>query len=683
MALRNLRSDLASGDLATPAAADLTFGQGTAFDRPNGEFSNEPFIKRGLDFGLDTINNITDGFIRGGAVYSTERRLLDAERIGRFLITPKGLTFIAKQIGLQGSNPQVGAPSITGFFSTPANHRTYNAGVNTLAQIAGQGTGLHVNRQGLTPLANEGYADEKRFEDNYERNNNNNRLLYLYDEHISADPKPEGTKKESRFSRSLIGRGITNLVSKFKRDGDPLYSYSGGPGSTYGIGRTTIRKQTKTPQVTYLDNPKDGSYEIQKFKTDGSEEIPLFILDKNLVRSINDFKFRTDNDLKDLDKRDINKNYQESQHLLKGKDNPNKSFKEGYTYKRINPRIENYLVALGRKRAFNYNRPTKENGTRTFHREENFYLGNPGGDPTLLNSNSTVDLINALDVFKGPLLKEGKDITESDIKDLIRFRIEAVNPNNPLETDIMVFRAFLDSLTDDYNGNYNEFNYNGRAESFYTYNSFNRSIGFSFKIAAQSAREMKPLYRKLNYLLSNTAPEYDTTSGRIKTPFMRVTIGDYLKRLPGVITNVGISWDKEYSWEITLDTDDLLTSELLVLPHVLNVSVTYQPIHDFLPQKDISSPFIIPRADDSMGDKQKTWNTDPIATDPISKRNTQTVVTEENSGTNFVPITGAPSLGLTPLPVNNNIPLEVPSIITPFDNIGAEDLTNIIPEGSS
>ena len=174
MALRNLRSDLASGDLATPAAADLTFGQGTAFDRPNGEFSNEPFIKRGLDFGLDTINNITDGFIRGGAVYSTERRLLDAERIGRFLITPKGLTFIAKQIGLQGSNPQVAAPSITGFFSTPANHRTYNAGVNTLAQIAGQGTGLHVNRQGLTPLANEGYADEKRFEDNYERNNNNN-----------------------------------------------------------------------------------------------------------------------------------------------------------------------------------------------------------------------------------------------------------------------------------------------------------------------------------------------------------------------------------------------------------------------------------------------------------------------------------------------------------------------------
>ena len=654
MALRNLRSDLASGDLATSIAANLTFGQGTAFDRPNGEFSAEPFIKRGLDFGLDTINNITDGFIRGGAVYSTERRFLDAERIGRFLITPKGLTFIAKQIGLQGSNPQVGAPSITGFFSTPANHRTYNAGVNTLAQIVGQGTGLHVNRQGLTPLANEGYADEKRFEDNYERNNNNNRLLYLYDEHISADPKPEGTKKESRFSRSLIGRGITNLVSKFKRDGDSLYSYSGGPGSTYGIGRTTIRKQTKTPQVTYLDNPKDGSYEIQKFKTDGSEEIPLFILDKNLVRSINNFKFRTDNDLKDLNKRDVNKNYELSQNSLKGKDNPNKSFQEGYTYKRINPRIENYLVALGRKRAFNYNRPTKENGTRTFHREENFYLGNPGGDPTLLNSNSTVDLINALDVFKGPLLKKGKDITESHMKDLIRFRIEAVNPNNPLETDIMVFRAFLDSLTDDYNGNYNEFNYNGRAESFYTYNSFNRSIGFSFKIAAQSAREMKPLYRKLNYLLSNTAPEYDTTSGRIKTPFMRVTIGDYLKRLPGVITNVGISWDKEYPWEITLDIDDLLTSELLVLPHVLNVSVTYQPIHDFLPQKDISSPFIIPRAEDSMGDKQKTWNTDPIATDPISKRNTQTVTTEQNTSVISSPL--------------------LDSSIEPSNDIGIEDL---------
>ena len=84
MALRNLRSNLAVGDLATPEAAGLTFGKGTAYDRANQEFSREPFIKEGLDFKLSdsTINSVTEGFIRGGAVYSTERRIEDGRRIG-------------------------------------------------------------------------------------------------------------------------------------------------------------------------------------------------------------------------------------------------------------------------------------------------------------------------------------------------------------------------------------------------------------------------------------------------------------------------------------------------------------------------------------------------------------------------------------------------------------------------
>ena len=92
MALRDLRSNLAKGELATLAAADLTFGKGTAYDRPNQRFSNEPFIKEGLDFTLSdsVINSVTDGFQRGGIVYSTERRIEDSRRIGRFLITSKG-----------------------------------------------------------------------------------------------------------------------------------------------------------------------------------------------------------------------------------------------------------------------------------------------------------------------------------------------------------------------------------------------------------------------------------------------------------------------------------------------------------------------------------------------------------------------------------------------------------------
>ena len=53
-----------------------------------------------------------------------------------------------------------------------------------------------------------------------------------------------------------------------------------------------------------------------------------------------------------------------------------------------------------------------------------------------------------------------------------------------------------------------------------------------------------------------------------------------------------------------------------------------------------------------MGDKQKTWNTDPIATDPISKRNTQTVTTEQNTS-----VISSPLLDSSTEP-NNNIGIE-------------------------
>ena len=149
MALRNLRSDLAAGDLATPEAAGLTFGQGTAYDRPNQTFSTEPFIKEGLDFLLSdsAINSVTDGFIRGGAVYSTERRIEDGQRIGNFLISGRGIGFLAKQVGLQKSNPKISEPVSN---RSDANQRTYNPlGINTLTQVGLQGTGTHLKREGF------------------------------------------------------------------------------------------------------------------------------------------------------------------------------------------------------------------------------------------------------------------------------------------------------------------------------------------------------------------------------------------------------------------------------------------------------------------------------------------------------------------------------------------------------
>jgi len=177
----------------------------------------------------------------------------------------------------------------------------------------------------------------------------------------------------------------------------------------------------------------------------------------------------------------------------------------------------------------------------------------------------------------------------------------------PTEADVMVFRAFLDSFNDNFNASYNEFNYNGRGETFYTYNNFKRSIDFSFKIAAQSKEEIEPLYTKLNYLVSNTAPEYKGT--RMRGNFVKVTIGSLLDRTPGIINSVGLKWQKDYPWEINIDGPEQgRDKEMQVLPHVLDVSVQFTPVHNFIPKKSVTdSPFIFKHARNGAMREEEKW----------------------------------------------------------------------------
>ena len=247
-------------------------------------------------------------------------------------------------------------------------------------------------------------------------------------------------------------------------------------------------------------------------------------------------------------------------------------------------------------------------GTNVKRREDRFNMGDPGqrfasfksGEIDITSYSAaynTLDKINALDILK---TGEGSDISLNDpaLKDMIRFKIEAVNSDNPLQSETMVFRAFLDDWSDQYDAGWNSFKYNGRGEEFYTYDSFKRKVGFSFKIAAQSRSEMMPLYRKLNYLVSQTAPDYKNL--RMRGNFVKISIGDLMDRTPGIINSVGLKWQKDYPWEIANDEKD---TDMLVLPHVLDVNVSFTPIHSFLPQKGVRdvdgnlkslSPFILP-----------------------------------------------------------------------------------------
>ena len=406
MALKDLQSDL----------TNLKFGKDRAYDQPGMGFSDEPFIESPIQGGFAdvgiTFNSLTEGFIRGGAVTHAERLATDGERISKFYLSPRGAGFLAKQVGLQASNPQIREGNL--FNSPSSNQRTYNLGINTLAQVVASGTGLHIKREGLLPTSFDGYIDDLELTKDSNSTTGikeGNRLLSLFADHIeeATSMKPDNngdngdSDNESFLSRTLgrVESFTDNLSELFGGNTNTeLFSYQGGAGSTYGIGQTTLYRYNNST----VDN---GGKNIGKIPRDiGGKE---------------DGKSKT---------------------LLH---NPSNTKQQTQKYKK---------------------------GISTYH----------------VTSNDPINLQNILSSPEGAY--EGAE-------DFIPFRFEAVNTDNPLKSDYIVFKAFLDNFNDNYNASHNSFNYNGRGETFYTYNGFTRNIDFQFKIAAQSKEEMLPLYTKL------------------------------------------------------------------------------------------------------------------------------------------------------------------------------------------
>jgi hypothetical protein len=174
--------------------------------------------------------------------------------------------------------------------------------------------------------------------------------------------------------------------------------------------------------------------------------------------------------------------------------------------------------------------------------------------------------------------------TKEDTQDLIKFVFEAISNDNPNISTAIFFRAFLTAgITDNNNAELNSFKYIGRGENFFTYQGFNRSIGFSFRVAAQSREELRPLYNKLNMLMGQVYPDYNPNQGFMRAPLVRITLGDYLYRVPGFIESINLTVDNNTPWEINLENNQ--AGNIAQLPQVVDVAVTFRPILDVLPRR--------------------------------------------------------------------------------------------------
>lgn len=159
----------------------------------------------------------------------------------------------------------------------------------------------------------------------------------------------------------------------------------------------------------------------------------------------------------------------------------------------------------------------------------------------------------------------------------VPFEIVSITPE---DKKYLYFQANLESFDDTYTGNWDAQQYVGRAEPFFTYTGFSRDISFNFKVAAVSRNNLESLYNKLNVLAGTTAPSYDENGSFMRGTLVSVTIGDLLRNQKGIFKSVKFSWKSEYPWAIGHDTRNKV--EMMVVPHVLDVSVSFMPIHDFV-----------------------------------------------------------------------------------------------------
>lgn len=166
---------------------------------------------------------------------------------------------------------------------------------------------------------------------------------------------------------------------------------------------------------------------------------------------------------------------------------------------------------------------------------------------------------------------------EVEGKQIIKFFFELLNNDASGTSEYLYFRAYIDSLSDNFKSDWGKVKYSGRAENFYQYNGFERDISLGFSIVAQRADELPSIYTKLNTLAGMCAPDYSDI-GYMRGNMVRITIGDYIKSLPCVVTGFNI--------EGLIGNGNWGVGEKSQVPRYLKIGgMNLLPIHDFVPER--------------------------------------------------------------------------------------------------
>lgn len=127
------------------------------------------------------------------------------------------------------------------------------------------------------------------------------------------------------------------------------------------------------------------------------------------------------------------------------------------------------------------------------------------------------------------------------------------------------FRASVTGINDSFQADWTNYKYIGRADKQYVYDGVTRQLSFSFKVIANSIKELLPMWTRVNYLCGLTMPANYTSAPSqgggsenqfIIPAFVLLTLGEMYKEQPIIINRVGLSIPEGASWETVSENSE-------------------------------------------------------------------------------------------------------------------------------
>jgi hypothetical protein len=600
-------------------------------DTKGGGASKQPFIVTPIPGSSATFN------VNGLVIARSET---DVTRLAKFFTTTPGVLFIAKQNVLSQTNVRTQAADYNNPKIQP-NNGPYLP-TNTLAQVGTPFFGHQFYKQGLLP---DGYFSPKYADNDViikvkgaDVGGAGNRLVDLTKEKVNQKSEGLNILTYKGGPGAFLGIGSTNI--QFASSGEFRTGINNPALLKIGFFSTA---GVKNPNFN-LSLDFNAPPLILKSEGFASQDEPEYILQpvealgfkaftRPVIKLNKDFLFKLENSPSALAKQFNGGGYIDGLNLTAGGASlfdkgtsvyqPGQGFAPSPLASANNTNVYNQeqivsassdSVSYGVPKLVDFRKTlitrltgvVKDNRTEvssviskapdysTENIEQRVKLGNPGRSNKNIISYTkgavTDGKVEALDKINAYPLYRSIDVY-NDTNDLVKFRIEAIDNNDPAFSVFIHFRAFIDSFSDSYTADWTGTQYVGRGEKFHTYNNFDRTINMSWTVAAQSKDELIPMYQKLNFLASNLMPDY-SGEGYMRGPLVRLTVGGYLYSQPGFITSLTYDIPQESPWEIGITDNDTAGSDNTVkeLSHMIKVSTfTFTPIHNFVPRKQINT----------------------------------------------------------------------------------------------